>query len=592
MHRSVHFVSLLLLGNLLEGVASAQLRWEREQTPPAQYHQGMVYDIARDRLVAVVNHRDTLEVWEGKPAVTPWVLRQPVASPNGRGEFAVTYDENRQRVVLFGGDRGGPIDELWEWDGNQWEERTTPGPAPRRFHDMTYHKGLGVVVLFGGEAAGGTLLDDMWAWDGNGWAQLAGGPMVPAARSLTAITYDSSYDELFLYGGYIGNNVFTDDCWRWSPAGWQALPVLSTPGARGWHDMAYDASRSRVVMCGQYLLWNNQKTWEWNRASLSWVEASATAPSSVGREGPHLAYDSASKEVMLFGGQGNYGIGWSSQYGQRADLHRFDSAASQWQVVVPSRPGSAGRTMAYDSVRGVTVLHGQPTGSSPTWERTLFGWTPVVHAPGTFPVDGGEGRLADTGLGRVLLFGGYETGAPSNQTWTFDGTAWQQIPSGLVPARIHHAVVGIDGIHHSDRVFLFGGRTDFGGTALDDTWVWQTGGWTQTVSAVKPPPLYHHAVAYDPVRDRVVLFGGLERERRPQPPDLGVGPRVAPVVGHAPREQSAAYLSAFDGVRSASRRRGAPARRRKHLDVGRRRLDRSCVMFDRPCHALDDHDLR
>ena len=60
----------------------------------------------------------------------------------------------------------------------------------------------------------------------------------------------------------------------------------------------------------------------------------------------------------------------------------------------------------------------------------------------------------------------------------------------------------------SDPV-VFGG-VDRRDRALADTWALEleTGTWTDLQPAVTPPARFYSAATHDPVRDRVVLFGG------------------------------------------------------------------------------------
>ncbi len=55
-------------------------------------------------------------------------------------------------------------------------------------------------------------------------------------------------------------------------------------------------------------------------------------------------------------------------------------------------------------------------------------------------------------------------------------------------------------------VLLFGGL-DGALRGLSDTWSWDGSAWTQ-LDVSGPTPRGHHAMAGDPVRKRVVLFGG------------------------------------------------------------------------------------
>jgi hypothetical protein len=55
---------------------------------------------------------------------------------------------------------------------------------------------------------------------------------------------------------------------------------------------------------------------------------------------------------------------------------------------------------------------------------------------------------------------------------------------------------------------LFGGEYGSSFTALGDTWTWDGTTWTQLTLSPSPPARSGHGMTYDPVRQRVVLYGG------------------------------------------------------------------------------------
>jgi hypothetical protein len=128
-------------------------------------------------------------------------------------------------------------------------------------------------------------------------------------------------------------------------------------------------------------------------------------------------------------------------------------------------------------------------------------------------------RLAfDQNAGVGVLFGGRgafdgATGLThaSDETWVWNGTRWlQRFPLISPPARSVHSMT-FDSAR--GRVVLFGGRqepTEVEGlpSYLNDTWVWRNEQWTR-INTTQAPSVRHYAgMAHDPVRDRVVLFGG------------------------------------------------------------------------------------
>lgn len=59
-----------------------------------------------------------------------------------------------------------------------------------------------------------------------------------------------------------------------------------------------------------------------------------------------------------------------------------------------------------------------------------------------------------------------------------------------------------------DQVILFGGRGESLGDGLNDTWIWSDAGWRKVDTEVSPPPLRYACMAFDAKRGVAVLFGG------------------------------------------------------------------------------------
>ncbi|HEV2718960.1 MAG TPA: kelch repeat-containing protein [Thermoanaerobaculia bacterium] len=112
-----------------------------------------------------------------------------------------------------------------------------------------------------------------------------------------------------------------------------------------------------------------------------------------------------------------------------------------------------------------------------------------------------------------VLFGGNTAVDPSTKlsyefsdTWDWNGTIWTQLfPLNTPTARYGHVMV-YDA--KRDRMVMFGGRTGNSKTDLNDTWVFKNGDWTQLDPPTSPPARVLADAVYDPIRDRVVLFGG------------------------------------------------------------------------------------
>ena len=73
--------------------------------------------------------------------------------PSARKWFAMAFDRNRNRLVLFGGlTAAGPSGDTWEWDGQDWTQVADKGPQARVLHAMAFDSSKNVVTLLGGQA--------------------------------------------------------------------------------------------------------------------------------------------------------------------------------------------------------------------------------------------------------------------------------------------------------------------------------------------------------------------------------------------------------------------------------------------------------
>lgn len=124
----------------------------------------------------------------------------------------------------------------------------------------------------------------------------------------------------------------------------------------------------------------------------------------------------------------------------------------------------------------------------------------------------------DESTGTGVLFGGRAAEDPAsglthatNETWLWVRDQWvQQFPANRPGPRSAHAMTYDS---KRARVLVFGGRAEstvvrgrF--SLLNDLWAWQNGNWQQLEAGNAPPARQHPDIAYDRVRDRVVLFGG------------------------------------------------------------------------------------
>src|SRR5262249_31259951 len=93
----------------------------------------------------------------------------------------------------------------------------------------------------------------------------------------------------------------------------------------------------------------------------------------------------------------------------------------------------------------------------------------------------------------VVLFGGYRGGfGLNNETWERDGKPWTKItPKGASPDARGNMGLAYDSVRQ--KVVLYGGA-GIGGTALGDTWEYDASGWHIAFPANSPTPRFNHAM--------------------------------------------------------------------------------------------------
>ncbi|MCA8958630.1 MAG: hypothetical protein KDC87_21315 [Planctomycetes bacterium] len=214
-------------------------------------------------------------------------------------------------------------------------------------------------------------------------------------------------------------------------------------------------------------------------------------------------------DVEMFGGRTAAGVS--------SELWTFDMSTSTWSQQLISGPLARDKSvLVYDLTNYRGVLFGgrnaQGAALADTWLLTTptsrYTWTdakPTVAPAARFDA----AAEWDPNTRRVVLFGGSDGTRFFGDTWSWDGKVWTQLaPSASPPAR-----AGARLVYDSARLrlLLFGGEDASG--VRGDTWSWNGVTWQPVPTATIPGAgkgLTDYCATFDPVRDRLVLFGGFD----------------------------------------------------------------------------------
>jgi hypothetical protein len=194
------------------------------------------------------------------------------------------------------------------------------------------------------------------------------------------------------------------------------------------------------------------------------------------------------------------------------DQRGLTSAGWEDAAVTPHPPARWGAVFVPFTSDAAVLFGGAQVGlRTDTWTLAAGRWSPVVatlpHAL-WFPA-----AAYDPAHDRAVVFGGRdESNVDRGETRLFKNGAWATVSTATVPdPRFRSALA-----YSPDGMILFGGRDSFasdhqwrltcdegGGTSCNWGFVWPDGG-----NPARPTARYGHAMAWDPDRHVVVLFGG------------------------------------------------------------------------------------
>ncbi len=492
-----------------------------------------------------------------------WTLVPTVGTFSARHSHTATIDPAHDRLVLFGGHTGAPRRDAFTLTlsgAPTWTTVAIPSPPlpPRKDHAAAYDPVHDRIVVWGGK--GSQPLADAWSLriDGSpAWAAVAVSGESPASRYDAACVLDTRRSRLVVHGGVQGMvqgpaySIVRSDLWALDlhdPSSWKRLLQRRVPAGRISRQTVFDSvgNQAIVVNGGGPELW---------MLPLDTLPLWRATPNAGDHPYPGLHYSS----VEIHPATGRlYQIGgyYLDQITYRTTNNvwtcdRSDSA--RWQMLQPTGgpPLSRGEAVSIlDSVRNRILLFGgwhyrPEVGMSDylndLWQLSIGdspAWTQLFPGGETPPQIILAAAVLDTRRNRMLLFGGeyhippYGVGY-SSDTWALslgDSMTWQKlVVPGPAPAGryLHSAIYDPIG----DRLIVYGGSqyldppySDVWALGLSDSLRWHPLEFDGT-----PLPLRFHSSLYDPRRDRMVTVGedGLVEVLEFPPARLSVSP-VAP----------------------------------------------------------------
>jgi hypothetical protein len=239
--------------------------------------------------------------------------------------------------------------------------------------------------------------------------------------------------------------------WGWNGMRWQRITEGGPPG-RILSGVVYDEKRNVLVLYGGRpiaLGKCNQETWEWD--GEVWTQKEVGPPTAC--DHVKIVYDAASGESILFSGL---------DPSENPVNETWSWNGEEWKLLSDAGPESRGH----------------------------FGF------------------VYDPGHEQILLYGGYAK-TVTDEFWVWKDGTWQEI-NFPGPGKLSHFGMAYD--TNTNALYIFGGATSTStfSSLTDKTWVLTGGRWLELSPAASPSKRGGPAMGYDPVRKRIVLYGGFD----------------------------------------------------------------------------------
>lgn len=205
-------------------------------------------------------------------------------------------------------------------------------------------------------------------------------------------------------------------------------PIPSEPVDAAGISAADDSATRQVILFGG--LGDDDNTWLWNGAAWTLAHPELSPP---GRYSAAAAYDPAAKVVLLFGG-------WLASGPGGRDTWEWDGRT--WHEIDSGLrgPPAGGASMAWDAALGDMVLLTEPANApthvSETWIWSGTHWT--LQTAGDLPSADIRNLLGfDPASGSLIAVGCCQTApnnpAPVATTYGWNGTNWRFLATNVAP---------------------------------------------------------------------------------------------------------------------------------------------------------------
>lgn len=292
-------------------------------------------------------------------------------------------------------------------------------PAPRNLHAATFNTSNNELLIFGGSTASGE--DNLlWSFRNNTWTQLSSAG--PDKREDSLLIYHKQNNRSYLIGGRsFSSNQNYADFWEWNGSTWNQLSDSNPFGYLAHTCAAYDEKNNRIVLFGGLKQGApSNELWMWSDNEWKQIPVEGEWPSA--RLAASLVYSSAHKKIFLFGGSQTNGT-------IITDVWQLDGGT--WSKKNEAFPRIGNGAYHVAAMEDQFVMFGgftesrQRSSKQFVYDVELNEWSDVSITEPTARAL--HSLVNDPTNNRLLMFGGGSAESLLNELWAYKNNTWTQL---------------------------------------------------------------------------------------------------------------------------------------------------------------------
>jgi N-acetylneuraminic acid mutarotase len=296
--------------------------FENPKVPSARMYHSLVYHDKTDCFLLFAGFTkhgwiaDLRDMWKYDPKINQWEMIgicEAVAADGSSGITSVAYDNESDQFITL--DRVGRT-WAYNYETALWKNMNPSiSPHARCGEGLEYDQESDRIIMFGGfgcKDVNDTVFSDTWAYDynSNSWTKL--NPEIsPSERMYPAITYDQSNDKIILWGGRKKDPIHDNKIWTYDFNNdvWQSLENIGGPEKPlTYASMVYRNKTKDIILFGGAILESIDtgtplnSTWSYSLNQNKWTDLSPkTSPPPVSNHS--MSFDTVRNTILMFGGE-------------------------------------------------------------------------------------------------------------------------------------------------------------------------------------------------------------------------------------------------------------------------------------------------